>query len=178
MSGPAFEFEKGTTYEEAVTALAEVFRRDRDPSAGSPPESPDPGSVACDEQFAAAARESMASIHALSVRSGFPVTEDEMSDDVLARIVLAWMACHACPHIRRNPVQTQVALLAVHRLVCERCVNTRISTPPENDDRCDWCWSHGHADLRPIRMSYGPTLFMGDACDPCSNSLMASPGDP
>lgn len=182
MSGPAFEFREGMTYEEAVAGLTEAIRSGREgiteaAQTGHRPEPPSPGEIASRDQFHAAAEDSMESLYAMGSLLGYPVTDDVMTDDVLARVTLAWLACHSCPHIKQNSAQPHVALLAVHRLVCERCAKTLVNPPPENDDRCDWCWAHGHTDFWPIRMSYGPAILMGDACDNCNAKLKAGVPD-
>ena len=166
---PAFELADGVTYEEAVAGLVEVTRKSREEARDGKPASPrSPLDIARGDQTQGASEDNMETMGRVL---GQPDIEGEMSDDVLARVTLAWLACHPCPHIKENAAQPHVALLAVHRLACERCVKTVVKPPPENEDRCDWCWSHGHTQFQPIRMSYGPATLMGDACDACNAKL-------
>ncbi|HVW30999.1 MAG TPA: hypothetical protein VHL53_00545 [Acidimicrobiia bacterium] len=152
---PAFEFPDGDGYEDAVAGLVETIRAGR---AGEGPAESRPAGEAL---------------------MGSPATDGGIPDDVLARITLAWLGCNPCPHVRQHAGQPHVAQLPIHRLACERCAKTVVKAPPENDDRCDFCRSHGHTHFWPVRMSYGPVLFMGDACDACHTKLKAGlPEDP
>jgi hypothetical protein len=46
-------------------------------------------------------------------------------------------------HLCRTPAAPALALLAEHRVVCERCARTRRHPPADEDDRCDWCGARG-----------------------------------
>lgn len=171
MNRPLYELPEGMTYEQMVAEFAEAIRKGREEATEPRPLAP--GEVAFRDQMDAAHEEQIERIHAVAAMQGHSVSAGHLSDDQLARLTLAWLACDACPHIKKNPALRHVALLAIHRLACQRCAGTVINPPPENEDRCDWCWSHGHSDFWPIRMSYRSAVLIGDACDACNAKLKA-----
>lgn len=84
----------------------------------------------------------------------------------------AVMACTPCIHLRRGITMPSAAQLPVHRLVCGRCAQTKVSPAEDESDRCDVCGSGGHEKFVPFIMRMGPMVVAGDAGSCCAPAFL------
>lgn len=94
------------------------------------------------------------------------------STDTRAHLLAALLGCSAaCCHLRRGGPQPAIARLPLHRVDCERCVQTLRRPPLDEDDRCDVCGGRETQLFHPFAVRLGPTLIVGDACLDCATVL-------
>ena len=135
------------------------------------------------DQLLAAASET----HGISHRLGDAVREAEPDqqwrercvdpdpdrvDEFDARVLVALAGCRPYHHLRHNGPQPAWAMLALHRIECSRCCQTRRNPPPGEDDRCDWCGATGVDQFTALALQRGPVLMVGDACAGCAGALL------
>jgi hypothetical protein len=96
-----------------------------------------------------------------------------LSDEVRAYLVAAVLGCLAdtCCHLRKGGPQPALALLPLHRMVCQRCAGIVRRPLADEADRCDVCGQRGVVTFHPFACHLGPTIVTGDACADCAETL-------
>jgi hypothetical protein len=94
------------------------------------------------------------------------------STETRAFLLAAVLGCSTvCPHLKRGGPQPAIARLPLHRVDCERCVQTLRRPPPDESDRCDVCGRLETLTFHPFAVRLGPVLVAGDACRSCADQL-------
>lgn len=94
--------------------------------------------------------------------------------ETMARALAALLVpgVEVCAHLRREPLQPALVLLAVRRVCCRRCVATVRRPPADEADRCDWCGARGVSTFTPVAATVGALVTIGDACAACAEALI------
>ena len=105
-----------------------------------------------------------------------PVNVDpEQADEITARLFATLADGHqwfTCEHLQARPITPGVTSLACRVVLCQPCaISYAFHTPPEDDDRCDMCGSHGHRIFWKLRATVGAALVVGDICEPCALAI-------
>lgn len=103
--------------------------------------------------------------------------EEEAAREAWVRVLLALTGSRFCPHLRRGGPQPATARLPLHRVDCDRCLQTSRRPPRDEADRCDWCGDRGIETFHPVALHVGPLVAIGDACHQCGTALRAAAGE-
>jgi len=130
---------------------------------------------ASEDQMAAASRDARSLIGQLASTPTFVGGLDysPVSTEAVAMFVARSIPLARCPHL--TSPRPAIGRLALGRLDCQDCVSIAIDPPADDDDRCDWCQTHGFEFFIPVALRVGPFILIGDACDDCAFHLGADP---